>query len=221
MKRVLNAVLGWLIFVSVTPIHAENQYVTDVLYVSIREGEGDEYPTLRVIKSGVKLEILRKGEDKYFFVRTEDGLEGWIPHRFLIEEPINAIKLENALAQIDKAQPENKALRENLAALRSKLKATEQERKKLQAVNSRLAKEKKNFAKIAEKPLQLQKENETLRTENATISSELNQLRLESESLESDGQRNWFLTGASVIILGILIGLVLPKLRGKNSNSWA
>ncbi len=221
MKRVLNAVLALLIYISVVPVQAEEQYVTDVLYVSIREGEGDDFPPLRVIKSGVKLEILHKGEGKYYLVRAPDGLEGWIPHRFLTEEPISAAKLEIALAQINQAQPENKTLREKLAELRSQLRDTEKERNQLDSSSQKLAKEKQKLEQMAKQPLQLKTENETLRTENAAISSELNRLRLESESLDSSGQRNWFLTGASVVILGILIGLILPKLRGRSSNSWA
>jgi SH3 domain protein len=38
--------------------------------------------------------------------------------------------------------------------------------------------------------------------------------------LQDSSNREWFLTGAGVIIIGILIGLIAPRLRPKKKSGW-
>ena len=56
---------------------AKEQYVIDVLYITLRAGQGDEFQVLRSMKSGTRLEVLEVSDQGYSLVRTEKGEEGW------------------------------------------------------------------------------------------------------------------------------------------------
>ena len=54
--------------------------------------------------------------------------------------------------------------------------------------------------------MQMEREQQTLAQEN--------------ETLRDRTARDWFMVGAGVVVLGILIGLILPRLRIRRRSSW-
>ena len=42
----------------------------------------------------------------------------------------------------------------------------------------------------------------------------------ENESLKDRTARDWFMVGAAVVLLGIIIGLIIPKIRFRKKSSW-
>lgn len=196
-------------------------YVSDVLYITLRTGQGDEFKILKTLKSGTKLELIEKADDKYAKVRMIDGTEGYVQHRFLIDEPTADIMLASAQAKIESLTRENSQLKEKYQKTRSELRDTEKERKRLDKVSSKLEKDQKEMATVAAKPLQLDRENKELRTQNAELSKQVEMLKRENDNLSGASSRDWFLTGAGVILLGVIIGLVVPRLRLRKTSSWA
>jgi SH3 domain protein len=219
MKRLWLCILG--IFAISGVAAAAPVYVSDILYITLRTGQGDEFKILKTLKSGTKMELIEKSDDKYAKVRMEDGTEGYVQHRFLLEEPTAELKLASALDKVERLTRENSQLKEKYNKTRSELKDTQKERNKLEKTSSKLAKEQKELESVAAKPIQLDRENKELRTRNAELAKEAEELKRENSALSGESTRDWFLTGAGVIILGILIGLVVPRLRLRKSSSWA
>lgn len=220
MKKIWMAVLGVVAITGVA--QAQTAYVSDVLYITMRTGQGDSFRILKTLKTSTKMEILEKSEDeKYARVRTEDGEEGWVQFRFLITERTNELKFEAAQAKLERLQQENAQLKEKYNKTRSELKSTEKERKELDSKASKLEKETARMEQVAAKPIQLDRENKDLRTRNAELNSEVQQLKKEVDQLSGASDRDWFLTGAGVVLLGVIIGLVVPRLRLRKTSSWA
>jgi SH3 domain protein len=42
----------------------------------------------------------------------------------------------------------------------------------------------------------------------------------ENESLKDRTARDWFMVGAAVVLLGILVGLIIPRIRWRKKSSW-
>lgn len=218
-QTALVLLMGLQLFAA--PVFAVTKYVSDVLYITLRSGQGDEYRILRSLKSGVKLEIIQELDGEYALVRTEDGLEGYVQHRFLADSPVAADLLTKAQDDLNTVTKENEQLKTKLASVREELKDTEKERKRLESENQQMSNKQEKLEKVAAKPIQLDEENRELRTRNAELQKELAEVKQDNLSMKDSAGRDWFLTGAGVVLLGVLIGLVLPRLHMRRKSSWA
>ena len=73
---------------------AKTQYVSDELVINLREGKGNEYKIIKMLRNGTPLNILEEAE-QYLKVRTEEGLEGWVLKQYITSEtPKTAIIAE-------------------------------------------------------------------------------------------------------------------------------
>lgn len=69
--------------------------------------------------------------------------------------------------------------------------------------------------------------NEELGRQNALLRDRLGDLRQQLEAAESARlqqrsreQRRWFITGAAVLLAGLLLGLLLARLRWRRRSRW-
>lgn len=218
MKKLGLAFL--LFFALIDTAMAQTAYVSDVLYITLRTGKDDSFRIIKSLKSGTKMEIIEK-DGTYAMVRLEDGTEGWVQERFIIDEPTNELKLASVERKLERVQTESSQLKEKYDKTRSELKDTEKERKTLASKATKLEKQNTEFQDVAARPIQLDRENKELRTKNAELTKEMAELKAENDELRGAENRDWFLTGAGVVLLGVLIGLVVPRLKLRRQSSWA
>ncbi len=218
MKR-----LAIFLFVLALPLlvqAAETRYVTDHLIITLRSGQGKQYQVLKTLPSGTPLEILETTEDGYSRVRTPDGIEGWVLSRYLSEEPIARDRLAKAQKQLERLQADNRKLRSQVTELRRKAAELEAERDRLRSENRKLAGELKHLKQVAAKPIELEEQNRILKQQNVSLEKELQLVRQENQVLQNSTQRDWFIAGAGVLLGGILLGLILPRIRWRRRNTW-
>ena len=199
---------------------AETRYVTDHLIITLRSGQGKQYQVLKTLPSGTPLEILETTEDGYSRVRTPDGIEGWVLSRYLSEEPIARDRLAKAQKQLERLQADNRKLRSQVTELRKKAAELEAERDRLRSENRKLAGELKHLKQVAAKPIELEEQNRILKQQNVSLEKELQLVRQENQVLQNSTQRDWFIAGAGVLLGGILLGLILPRIRWRRRNTW-
>ena len=204
-----------------THLFAETQYVSDDLVITLRTGQGNQYEIIKTLSSGAKLEILEQTDTGYTKVKTEAGIEGWVRTQYLTKEPIAAIKLEKAEAKIGKLNDKVTSLQEELKTLRKDKTQLDTEYDKLRGEHQSATKELTQLSEIASRPKQLASENKDLRLQYEKINDELVLVKQENQVLKDRSKRNWFLAGAGVVILGMLIGLIIPKLRFRKKDSWS
>jgi len=76
----------FFVFVSSALIaDAKTQYVSDELVINLREGKGNEYKIIKMLRNGTPLNILEEAE-QYLKVRTAEGLEGWVLKQYITSE---------------------------------------------------------------------------------------------------------------------------------------
>ena len=204
-----------------TTLFAETQYVSDDLVITLRTGQGNQYEIIKTLPSGTKLEILEQTDTGYTKVKTEAGIEGWVRTQYLTKEPIAAIRLEKAEAKISKLNDKVASLQEELKTLRKDKTQRDSEFEKLRGEHQSATKELTQLSEIAARPKQLASENRDLRLQYEKINDELVLVKQENQVLKDRSKRNWFLAGAGVVILGMLIGLIIPKLRFRRKDSWS
>lgn len=199
---------------------AKPRYISDELIVTVRQGQGNHTPIIKTIKSGERIDVLEETDTGYAKIKTNDGTEGWIRSQFLIDEPVAAQKLAKLQDKFTQLDTSNQAVKKELKDLRAEKAAVDEAYAKLQTEYGTTQKELAHLGKVAANPIMLAKENKELTDKFANMSHELEMLRNEHQVVKDRSRQNWFMAGAGVIILGMLLGLMIPKLRFKRKDRW-
>jgi SH3 domain protein len=202
---------------------AQLRYVVDAIYITVRSGVGDEYKVLRTIKSGTRMQVIQDGEGEdegYMFVRLDDGVEGWVKKRYLVDQPIAADRIAGVERELKTVMADRDKARSSVSTMKARVKEMEKELKRLSSDRQKLQKKNEEISALAAKPMELKAENDKLTADNAEMRNELDTLRQKTAELESSGDLEWFISGALIIVAGVVIGLLLPNLR-RRGNSWA
>jgi len=92
MSSACRHVLILLMFALTGPLGAA--HITDKLVVGIYAEAGVDAPPVRLLSSGMPLEVLRR-EGEFVEVRLADGVQGWVESRYVTDEkPAKAVLLE-------------------------------------------------------------------------------------------------------------------------------
>jgi len=204
------------------PALAADKYVSDKLTITLRSGQGNQFKIVKVLDSGTPLTVLEETETGYSRVRLKDGdIEGWVRTQYLTDEPIAAVKLTRTQAQLARLQEQAKAMQQELADVKQDKAQLEAELNKLRGEHTATAGELQRLSEVAARPKQLAEENIELRENFARMSDELTVIKQENQVLKDRSRRNWFLAGALVVIIGMIIGLIIPKLKFRKKDSWS
>ena len=205
-----------IVFFSNQVFAAEMVYVSDELEITLRSGPGLKNKITKMLKSGDALDILKRNNDGYVQVKTQEGTRGWVLTRFLMDDPSARARLEEVMKRETNLASQQKEI-ENLkkTAISSNL-ATNS----LQKINKNLKAELAKIKKIAAETLVIHEKNEEIAAALVNAETKQTELQVDNERLKRNTEQAWFLRGAGVILLGMLLGLLIPKLRFKRKRKW-
>jgi SH3 domain protein len=209
MRKILIGTL--LVFITGSAI-AETLYVDDRLVITMRSGKGNQYQILETLPSGSRMELLET-DGEYSRVRLNDGTEGWVLSQYLTKTPIARDLLGRANKRIDRLQDENKQLQQQISNLKSEKENLSSERSSLNSETDKLRDELAQLKEVSARPIELAENNRQLKETLNTLRQKNEELVTENAQLSDRSQREWFITGAAVLLGGIFLGLILPLLR--------
>ncbi|MCB1876436.1 MAG: TIGR04211 family SH3 domain-containing protein [Chromatiales bacterium] len=200
----------------------ETQYVSDAVKVTLRSGPSIQNKILRMLPVGAPLKVLETDEKTgYSRVRFDGDTVGWILTRQLSREPSPRQQLEETRSRLSAVETNNGALAEELKQLQERFTNTDEQRAKLLNDNRRLAEELKALQQSAANTLFTEQENLRLQNNVQELEKRLSDLQFQYDGIQRENARDWFMVGAGVILLGILVGLILPRMRWKRrGSSW-
>ncbi len=200
---------------------AETAYVSDQLEVPVRSGTSTRYKILRMVPSGTPLEQVRQdSENGYTLVRTPEGTQGWILSRYLMDTPSARERLTAAEEAVEPLSRENAELRERLAALSGEKAQVQSEYAELEEGNQRVRQELAQIRKAAANAIAIDNQNKALQERVVNLERELQLVQQENQALSDRSARDWFLMGAGVLLLGVAMGLILPRMRWQKRTRW-
>ena len=201
--------------------NAEQVWVTDEFEVTMRNGQGNREKIIRMLGSGTRLERVEKNDETgYSLVRTGAGTEGWVLNRYLLRNPPPRVTMPDMQAKLTRSEAERKKLTSQLrevTAERSQL-----QRKLADSGSSAddLQTELARISGLSANAVQLDGDNMELRKMLKDTQTRLEQLQVEADRLASRSNREWFVIGALVVMFGILVGLIVPRIRWRRKSSW-
>ena len=178
--------VGLLVLLSETVAQAETVYVDDKLTITFRSGPGMERKILKSLSTGDRMELLEDGEE-WARVRLPDGEEGWVMKQYISTRKPSQLQLEELQAAHQKLM----ARAEELAQENEALKAASQK------VNAAL---------------------EEKTTALGELTSEYTDLKQSSDASAFQMRKYliFFFSGAGILFIGILLGLVMKRQRRKS-----
>ena len=209
-----------LIFALSFATQAETQYVSDHLVITVRTGQGAQFQIIKTLESGEHVEVLEVTDTGYTQIKTSDGTEGWVRSQYLAEEPVASEKLAAAEARLLKTKTALQNIKEKYSSLSKEHKILSKNQSSLSTDKKQLDAELARLNEIAKKPIILDRQNRQLQERNVTLEKDLQRLNQENHSLKDRSQREWFIAGALVLFGGIILGIIIPKLRGRKRSAW-
>jgi SH3 domain protein len=175
-----------VLFLSATVAWAETVYVDDKLTITFRSGPGMDRKIIEYLTTGDHMELLQDGEE-WALVRLPDGQEGWVMKQYITKTKPSTMQV----ADLQQANSNLTSRSDELAKENETLKATNQK------VNAALAEKTKALA---------------------DLTTEFNDLKQSSDASSFQMRKYliFFFSGAGILFIGILLGLVMKRQRRKS-----
>lgn len=190
------------------PAHAKTLYVSDRLETNLRSGPSNQHRILRTIRSGDPVTVLETSQG-YSRVETASGVSGWILTRYLMDEQHPRIQLE----EFADFQQVRQQLQDRLAEATTSI-------TQLKDDNARLTAELEHITRTSANAIAINKQNEELQMLRLNLEREVQTLQQINGDLERSHNHRWFYAGASVLLLGLILGLVIPRIRFHQRSNW-
>jgi len=223
MKKYLILIVAALAFVSGN-LAAEYRYVTDSFKIMMRTGESSSHKIKRTLSSGTKLELISTNpETGYSKVIAPGGVEGYVLTRQLLNEPVAKDKLDSAIQKLEELQAAPGELSAKLSELQTRHEELMSSHESLKSERDNLEQELSTIKRTASNAIRVTNERNELRQQVTDMTREVEQLKQENRELTNNSTQYWFMIGGGTVIVGILIGLILPHLRvqkRRSNSSW-
>ncbi len=200
-----------IIFISfITPVWAKSMYVTDSIKITFRNGPSIKHKILAILKSGEEVEVLEE-LNGWTKVRLKDGKEGYVLSHYLspnIPKSFIINNLQNKVKYLQEQLQKLTQVKERLEASNSELKTN------LELKERRLAKVEKEYNDLksgSANYIETKQAKDQLETENKRLKVQLATLLKRNKKLEKKDDRLWFLSGAGVLLVGWVLGLILGR----------
>ncbi|MBL7204015.1 MAG: TIGR04211 family SH3 domain-containing protein [Desulfobacteraceae bacterium] len=203
---------------------AQKAYVMNPTKITLRKGPGVGEKIIAMLRQDEPVEVVLGSKEGWSHVRLlgpeQQGKEGWVVSAFLITRvpwkiQAGLLKEENTLLKekLNKIEKEWKELSTEREELSGKL---EKNGTVLDTVRKRyeaLKKEASGFLKLKEK-------YETTKTKMEVAQATTEKLTKENVVLKSSQRNTWFLTGAAVLLVGLIFGLIMGRQQKKRKSSY-
>ena len=201
MSKKLHKVLLSSLLLSCSLPAFSSDYITENLSTYMRKGAGDQFKISGSIQAGEKITVLDRKE-RFVLIRDSRTREGWV----LASEVSQTASPKELIPQLQ--QP-------------------------VQDLNGRLAKIDSDWqqrtVEIQRRSNESQKQTSDLLAENAQLKREMEILKNKNRSLETmqDSEKRsiaiqYFIYGGSVLVVGLILGLILPYLAPRRKRGgWA
>jgi SH3 domain protein len=200
---------------------AESAWVSDQFEIMLRTGPSTNNAIELMVDSGTELEVIEEdAEAGYTRVRTGGGTEGWVLSRYLMTEPSARQQLETLTQQLTSANAEGSSMTTQLGAIRGEYDGAMRQIRQLEEDKSNLQAQMDDITEKAANTLAIDRQNQNLQQQLTDAEIKVSILEQENEKLSGQTTRNWFITGALVLFGGILLGLILPRMKFQRRSRY-
>jgi len=221
MTRYFLLLIGLWLFASNAT--AQTVYVSDVFFVPVRSGAGTQYRIVNQgIRSGTQMTLLGESSDgEWANIRTEGGLEGWIPTQYLLREQPARMQLTATQSKLAAATKRAEDLDAELKKLRAEHSTLAQSSNDQAKESEQYAEELRKIRALSADSINLNQRYQDLLAKHDLMQTEFDAVRAENDRLKSNKTINQWMFGAGLVVFGMFLMLILPAfVRQKRHSDW-
>ena len=201
--------------------YGQSAWVSDEFEITLRTGPSTSNAIELMVSSGTELRVLEQdAESGWTRVQTPGGTEGWVLTRYLMNEPSAREQLQALSAQLTNANTRGSSLNSQLEGIRGQYDDATQQIRTLESEKASLERELADIRRTAANVISINSENNRLRDDLAAAEIRIGSLEQENRELEGRAARFWFVTGAAVLVVGIILGIWLPRIRWQRRSRY-
>ena len=220
MMKIVRMALIWALFAT-SAAFAAPAWVSDQFEITLRSGPSTSNAIQLMLDSGLRLEVLeRDAESGYSRVRTPGGTEGWVLSRYLMSEPSAREQLEKLTSQLTNATSRGSSLDTQMKAVKSEYDSANRQIAKLEREKAAAEKELSEIKRTAANVLSINDQNKSLMDQLTAAQIRADTLEQENRQLSGQTTRYWFMAGALVLLVGVLLGIWLPRVRWQRRSRY-
>ena len=228
LKLIFLFVLFILLSVSIRVTHADRRYVSDMLVITLRTGQGQEYKVIKTLKTDTPVEVLEESES-YLRVRTDGGEEGWVAKQYISSEVPKSVIIGRLKKETSKLNARIEELENDQASLSEQFEvATQSHAAKVEELERNASNSKEEASRLKIKLAQITEKHNTLidqsknvvdliseqkrlKAKNVNLNTRVEHFQKENIGLRNTRRLQWFLAGAGVFLIGWIAGKVTRK----------
>ena len=221
MKKTLLCSMLLILVLTVPAAYGEPAWVSDEFEITLRSGPSTSNAIQLMVGSGMQLEVLeRDPESGYSRVTTQAGTEGWVLSRYLMDEMSAREQLEALSSDLTNANSRGMSLGSQLTAIKGEYDAANNRIETLERENTAVESELAEIKRTAANVLGINEQNQSLIDELATAQIRADTLEQENRQLTSQATRYWFMSGGLLLLVGIILGIWLPRIRWQSRSGY-
>ncbi|NRB42737.1 MAG: TIGR04211 family SH3 domain-containing protein [Pseudomonadales bacterium] len=196
-------------------------FIRDVIKVPVRSGASNQHRIVhRGLKSGATITLLAIDKEAGFAkIKTQKGLEGWIPSQYVIAEPTSAIKLAKAYKTIAKLKQKAGPMGEQLLLAQKENQKLSNDLTQLNSQKDQLSKEYQRLKDVSANAVALDIENKRLLNSNEGFKNKHDTLAAENQRLQTQLRNDGFINGALVLFAGMILTLFVQYFKQTRKRS--
>jgi SH3 domain protein len=194
-------------------------YVANNSKVMVRRGPSIKNKIVQILPVNAPVTVLEKGKD-WTRIRTTVGVEGFILSRFLTADVPASIALKELQQSYDTLKQQTAEPMQAIEALTTQNRQLTQSVTEQKAAYKALEGKYKSLSHRSQNVVKLQNEYDAVKKQLAEAVSQVNALKVERDNLKLSQRIRWFLAGAGVLILGMIIGYSAKRKRGRSSSLY-
>ncbi|HIJ24486.1 MAG: TIGR04211 family SH3 domain-containing protein [Gammaproteobacteria bacterium] len=195
---------------------AAERYITGIPIPLRAEPDSANRQILQLLPVGEKVKLGKSQKNNFQRVTTQSGIQGWIPNRYLSEtSPIVSADSGTPGAPQKRVQYELEINRLNgiVSSMQQEKQIIESELQKLQEQVRRANIEVNTIRDVNASSIELENQNSLMRGALRTEKRKLAVLEQENVALQERKERDWFLLGALLVMVSLLSGFFLARVR--------
>jgi SH3 domain protein len=201
--------------------HAEDRWVTDEFEIMLRSGKSSKQRIVRQLVTGTKVELIKVDKESgYTEVKLVSGEQGWVLTRYLQAIPTAGLRLPPVEQQLKRSKSEQAVLRKEISTLKKEQQTLKREVADLQSSNRSSQNQLDRITKLSSDTIQVDNQNQQLLEQADENQQTISRLEAENTQLASRSNREWFLVGGAVLVLGMLLGIIIPRVSQRKKSSW-
>jgi len=197
----------------------EKAYVKDTFTITLRTGPTTGNKILAFVASGEQVEVMETEGDWSLVRLMGDDKEGWVLTRYLMDRLPWETKALQMRDEIDELKTKLPRLQNELAETRGREKALTRQFTEVHGQLKEMTEKYDTRRTGAATYLTLKKEYDENQFEMEEANKRMQGLIDENNLLKSSETHKWFLTGALVLLFGLIIGLVIGSREKKRRSN--